>query len=131
MPAIWAAAIGAVGSIASGAMKKGQSGGSAAPGSAAADAFGDARATQVTSMFDNSGWNVSFGNGSAITAPTTNTKSMIPTLTPSVTQEQTPTSAMGSSLGTVPALANGSINWVNMAVIALVVLVVIKKVKKG
>lgn len=65
MPAIWAAAIGAVGSVASANMSKGKGAGGAG-GGLGIDPAADGRTTQA--MFDNSGWNVSFGDNSPITS---------------------------------------------------------------
>lgn len=120
-----AAAVAAVGGIASSAINKNKAGAGGASGGSASTPFADARSTQPSTMFDNSGWNVTFGNNSGITAPTTNTKGQSPTLDPS---------AGNSSMGVLPSVASGlglGGNWVTTAVIILGALVIIKKMKKG
>lgn len=114
------AAIAAVGAIAS---NKNKAGGTSAGGGGSASApFSDARSTQPSSMFDNSGWNVSFGDNSPITAPTSNNKTQSPSLSPS---------AGDSSMGVLPSAMSGiSGNWTTYAIVFLVALVVIKKMKK-
>jgi hypothetical protein len=132
MPAIWAAGIGAVGSIATANVNKNKSPAQMGYGGSAVDGWADGRttATQVSSMFDNSGWNVSFGNDSPITAPTTNNKTMNPSLTASPSPSLAPTEyGLGGGLSQMPAsLANG--NWMTYAIVFIVILVIVKKTKK-
>ncbi|AXS79860.1 hypothetical protein [Dechloromonas sp. HYN0024] len=115
MPAIWAAAIGAVGSVASANMKSGGGGGASG---GQPTSWADAKSTQA--MFDNSGWNVSFGNNSPITSTAQKTAS----------QDNTP---LQTNAGYGPAAASlGNGNWTTYLIVALVVLVIIKhKKKKG
>lgn len=129
MAAIWAAAIAAVGGIASSAMKS--KSGPAGAGGSASDGFSDGRttATQPSAMFDNSGWNVTFGDNSGITAPTTNNKSLSPTQTASPSPSVSPIDyGLGSGLAQTPSAVRG--NWVDIAVIFFVAMIIMKKVKK-
>lgn len=112
MAAIWAAAIGAVASVATSGQKKGGAGDYSPP-----DSFADAKSTQA--MFDNSGWNVTFGANSPITSTSQKTAS----------QDNTP---LQSAYG-LPAVAGSTVGGIplNYIIAGLVVLVIVKKMKKG
>lgn len=124
----WIAAAAALGVAAINKNKPGGAGGS----SSMSDGFSDGRttATQPSAMFDNSGWNVTFGNNSGITAPTTNNKSLSPSQTASPSPSVSPIDyGLGGGLSQIPAAIAGG-NWTTYAIVFLVALVVIKKVKK-
>lgn len=124
MAAIWAAAIGAVASVASANINKNK-GGAAGQGGFFSEISPNADGKTTQAMFDNSGWNVSFGDNSPITSTAQKTAS----------QSAIPNSmdGLGSSGGGYVPVAPGfglDGNLMPYLVWGAVALIVIKIIKK-
>lgn len=114
-----AAAIGAVGAIASSNNTKSKAGGSSTGAGGIATDTNAGPGAQA--MFDNSGWNVTFGNNSGITSSATKTAS----------QTQTPNTTQNDYLPSLAGGIGGNNNMITYAVIGVFIVLIIKKMKKG